>query len=134
MFSESATCAFDSDDNCLVEEPVDQTHAKPLAVTRGGVHYGPAVYDPMLLVDADVGPASEDRNGDVERLPAVRPGLRLLALDRPAGVRVLLRRLGRRVRLDLARRPPFIDRRLLLLGGALARHHGNHNSRYENDL
>ena len=125
MFSESVTCAFDSDDNCLVEEPVDQTLAKPLAVIRGGVRHD---------LDADVGLAAEDRNADVDRLPAVRSGLRLLALDRPAGVCVLLRRLGRCVRLDLARRPPLIDRRLLLLGGAMARHHGNHNSRYESDL
>ena len=58
---------------------------------------------------------------DVDRLPAVRPGLRLLALDRPARVRVLLRRLGRRVRPDLVRRPSLLDRRLLRLGHALAR-------------
>ena len=100
---------------------VDQPFAKPLAVVRGGVRHDLAADDPVLLVDADVGLVAEDRNGDVDQLPAVRLGLRLLVLDRPARVRVLLRRLGRRVRPDIARRSSLLDRRLLLPGHALAR-------------
>ena len=63
---------------------VDQTFPKPLAVIRGGGRHDLAADDPVLPVDADVGLVAVDRNGDVDRLPPVRPGLRFLVLDRPA--------------------------------------------------
>ena len=77
---------------------VGQTFANPLDVIRGGGRHDLAADNPVHLFDADVDLLAVDRNGDVDWLPDVRLGLRLFVLDRPARFRVLLRRLGRRVR------------------------------------
>lgn len=78
--------------------------------------------DAVLAIYGDMAFVAEGRDGEVDRLAAVRASLRLGILDGPARVRVLLRCLRRLVGPDLLRGLSRLDRRLFAVGVALARH------------
>lgn len=61
---------------------------------------------PYFLSMLDVEFAAEDRDGNIDLLRAARLELRLAELDLPAPIRVLLRRFGGLVGLDLPRSLP----------------------------
>ena len=100
---------------------LDQAFPQAGAVMLGCIRDDLPPDDAILAVDGDVTLAAEDRDGDVDRLGTIGAGLGLGMLDRPARIRVFLRRLRGFAGPDLLCGPARLDGRLLAVRIALAR-------------
>lgn len=92
---------------------VDQPFAQLRPVVGARVRHLLPADDAVPAVDRDVALVAERRYSDVHLGRAIRGGLGLGELHRPARIGVLLGRLGRRLGSDLVRRAAVLDRRLL---------------------
>ena len=99
---------------------VEQPFAQATAFIGGGIRRAPFANKAEAAINRDVVLIAKDRYRQIDRWRAILARLGLGELERPTCVAILLAQF-RGLVLPAVRDPPFLDRRLLFIGVALAR-------------